>query len=418
MHNPTSNNRTEKGSFFYGYIIVVVGALILIIQGGAQFSFGVFLKPLVTEFGWTRAETAGAYSLYWIFFALFSIFAGRLTDRFGPRLVVTVCGLLLSLSYFLMSQINSIWQFYLLYGILLSLGLAGVFVTLFSTVARWFTAKRGLASGIVMAGSGIGMITFPPLASYLITSYSWRISYMVIAALALMIPIIFAQFLKREPGHARETVDISNESTNNSSLMTQGHSLQQAIHTRQLWLMSGIFFVTGLCLQAVMAHIVAHATDAGIPATVAATIISAIGIVSTASKVGAGAALDRLQSKRILIILAILMSISFLLLQLSGELWLLYLFAVIFAVSYGGFATAMSPLVAEYFGLRAHGTILGIILFANGMGCAAGPYITGLVFDVTGSYNLAFWGYAILCMVAVLLSFLLRPIDKNFIDGK
>ena len=112
---------------------------------GAQYSFGVFFKPLLAEFGWTRAVTSGVYSLYMVLQGFLGIIAGRLTDRFGSRLVVTVCGLFLGAGYLLMSQIGAVWQIYLFYGILASIGAAGGWVPLLSTVARWFVKGRGLA---------------------------------------------------------------------------------------------------------------------------------------------------------------------------------------------------------------------------------------------------------------------------------
>lgn len=346
-----------------------------------------------------------------------AFFTGRVADRFGPRLVVTGSGLLVSCSYLLMSQITAIWQIYLVYGVLLSLGVAGIFVPVFSTIARWFITKRGLTSGIATAGIGVGIIIMPPLANFLITSYSWRISFMVVGLIALVIPVI-AQFLKREPGQLGKLRHGTDEAQDRkSNLSKRGFSLKQAIRTRQFWLISAIFFILGACLQTVMVHIVAYATDEGISANIAATILSVIGFVSIVSKVEMGSALDRFRSKPVWIAVGILMLISFVLLQLPGELGVLYIFAVVFAVSYGGFATAQSPTIAEYFGLREHGSIFGIALFGNGIGAAMGPYVTGLIFDTAGSYNLAFIGCAVICIVAIILAILLKPTDNNLVAG-
>jgi MFS family permease len=411
MHSRQSKQRIKEGRFFYGHIILAVSFLILMIVYGAQYSFGVFLKPVLTEFGWTRAVTAAAYSINFMSWGLWSILIGRVADRFGPRLVVTVSGLLVSCSYLLMSQITALWQIYLVYGGLLSLGVAGSFVPLLSTIARWFITTRGLASGIVTAGIGVGVIFMPPLANYLITSYSWRTSFMGVGLIALVMPVI-SQFLKREP---TESVMHRNDEPHDtkSILAIRGLSLHQAIRTRQLWLISGMSFILGVCVHTVMVHIVAYATDEGISANIAATILSVVGIVSTVSKVGMGSAIDRFRCKPVWIAVGILMLVSFAILQWSGVLGVLYAFAVSFAVSYAGFAAAQSPTIAEYFGLRAHGTIYGVNLFGTAIGGAIGPYITGLIYDRTGSYNPAFVGCATICILAIILPILLKPTDKT-----
>ena len=120
MTSTSIKKEPKKEGFIDGYIVLAAGFLTLMILCGAQYSFGVFLKPVLTEFGWTRSVTAGAYSLYFAGFGLWSTFIGRVSDRFGPRVVVTVCGLLASCGYFLLSQITAVWQIYLIYGVLMN----------------------------------------------------------------------------------------------------------------------------------------------------------------------------------------------------------------------------------------------------------------------------------------------------------
>jgi MFS family permease len=414
MQSLSTSDKAGKEKPFNDKAVLAAGFSILLILYGAQYSFGVYLKPIIAEFGWTRAATAGAYSLGAIVFAISSVFAGKLSDKFSPGLVITVCGVIVSISYFLMSQFTSLWQIYLVFGVLLSVGTAGIFITLLSTIAKWFITKMGSATGIVIAGIGAGIVIVPPLASFLITSYSWRISFMAIAALSLFIPLMLARFFMRGPDHVYVSVQSDDEAADSSpSRLTQGFSLEQALHTRQLWIVFSIYFISALCLQTLVVHIVAHATDVGIPANIAATILSAIGVVSIISKVSTGLALDRIRCRPILITIAILTSLSFILLQLPVQLWILYLFAALFAVGYGGWATTQSPTVAEYFGLKNHGTILGMTFIGVGLGSALGPYAAGLIFDTTGSYSLAFWGCLVFCVIAIILPILLKPTDRK-----
>jgi len=189
----------RKPGFFYGYIVVVAAFLIVTIMWGAAYSFGVFFKPLLEEFGWTRAMTSGAFSLSLILTGLLSVVAGKMTDRFGPQIVMTVCGLFLGSGYLLVSQVSAIWQLYLFYGVIMGAGMGGSFVPLASTVARWFVKKRGMMTGIAASGIGMGILIMPPLANWLISSYGWRTSYMVVGVTALVLIIVAAQFLKRDP---------------------------------------------------------------------------------------------------------------------------------------------------------------------------------------------------------------------------
>lgn len=410
MNNITPEKSNTRGGFFYGNVIMGICFLALMIIYGAQYSFGVFLKPIVAEFGWSRGVTSLAYSLNFVFSGLWSILAGRISDRFEPRLVVTCSGLLVSLCYLLMSQITAIWQIYLVYGVLLSLGVATSFVALFSTIARWFISSRGLATGIVSAGIGVGVVVIPPLANFLIYNNSWQTSFIAIGLMAVLIPVL-AQFLKSEPDYARKEIDPNSKQQDKKiNYSMRGYSPRQAIRTRQFWIISATWFVFNMGIQTVFVHLVAYATDKGISSYTAAAIMSVIGIASIIGKVGIGSALDRLRSKPVYIVIGILMLCSFLLLQLPNIIWVLYIFAVIFAISYGGLAATQSPAIAEYFGLRAHGAIFGLALFAACMGGAAGPYIAGLVFDITGSYNPAFTGYIAVCVVGIVLPVLLQPI--------
>ena len=404
-HRLFPSNRGKQPAFFYGYAIVLASFVISMIVWGTQYSFGVFFKPIMNEFGWTRAATSGAYSLSMVVIGAFGIFSGRLSDRFGPRLVVTVGGLLIGLGYLLISRITSIWQIYLFYGVLTSVGLAGMWVPLLSTVARWFVKRRGLASGIAVSGIGVGTAIMPPLANQLISNHSWRTSYVIIGSIVLAATVIIAQFLRRDPNQMG-LLAYGDDSVNADSpdLGIQAFSLQEAIRARQFWIICVMFLCGGFGTQTVMVHIVPHATDIGVSAASAATILSVIGILSIGSRIGMGSIVDRIGGSRVMTIVFALMSLSFLWLLLANELWMLYLFAVAFAVAYGGFTAVLSPIVAEFFGITAHGAVLGLAAFAVGIGDATGSLVAGRIFDMSGSYYLAFTLCAILGVAGIVLS--------------
>lgn len=406
-------NRGKQPRFFYGYTIVLASFLILTISWGAQYSFGVFFKPVLNEFGWTRAVTSGAYALNSVLLGFFGIFTGRLSDRFGPRLVVTVCGFLAGLSYLLMSKVSTVWQMYLFYGVFLSIGVAGFWVPLMSTVARWFVKRRGLTSGIVSSGIGLGVVIIPPLANQLISRYSWRTSYVIIGLTTMALIVIIAQFLRRDPSQKGVLAYGAHAvKTDSPNLQARGFSLRESILTRQFWIISVIFLFFLACLQTVMVHIVPHATDIGVPASNAAIILSVIGIVSIGSKIAMGGIADTIGNKRIMVIIIVLLLVSLMSLLLASKLSALYLFAVIFGIAYGGFAAVHAPLVAESFGLRAQGAIFGLAMFAGNAGGAIGSLVAGRIFDISGSYYWAFILCTILSIAAIVLSVLLKAAQK------
>ena len=148
---------TGKPKFFYGYVIVAVAFIIMMLTFGLNYTFGVFFKPLLAEFGWTKAVTSAGYSLTTVVAGFWGIFAGRLTDRFGSKVVGIAGGCFLGLGFLLMSRIDAVWQFYLFFGIFIGIG-SSVFVPLLSTVARWFARKRSTMTGVVVAGSGVASL--------------------------------------------------------------------------------------------------------------------------------------------------------------------------------------------------------------------------------------------------------------------
>lgn len=405
----------NKPRFFYGYIIVLSSFLILMVAWGAQYSFGVFFKPMLKEFGFSRAVLSGAYSINLIIQAIACIFTGKLSDRYGPRLVVTVCGTFLGASYLLMSQVQALWQIYVIFGIIASIGAAGTWVPLLSTTARWFVFRRGIMSGIAAAGIGVGIMILPPLSSYFISSFGWRTSYIIIGITVLALIIISAQLLKRDPSQIGQSALGMSEQHEDSS---PSFTFREALRTRQFWLIGGVYLLMGACLHSVLVHIVPHATDVGIAEVPAATIISLIGGTSIISKVVVGIAVDRLGNKPVTLIITSLMLISFLIIQFSNALWVFYVFAVFFAFGYGGFAVIQSPYLAELFGLKHHGTIFGFILFILGAG-AFGPFAAGKIFDLTASYHMAFVMLAALSFIAILFTSGIKntychsPIRKN-----
>ncbi len=406
--------KNRAPTLFYGYIIALAAFLIMVVTWGAFYCFGVFFKPVLIEFGWTRAATSGAYSLSFVLSGFLGIFTGRLSDRLGPRIVMIGCGLFLASGYLLMSQISTIWQLYLFYGVIVGIGLSGAYVSTVPAVSRWFVKRRGLMTGIVMAGIGAGTMVMPPLANWLISSYGWRASYTIIGIIVLVLIILAAQFLKRDPSQIGLSPYGEGEAEQGSlNLEARGFSLQRAIHTRQFWMLCVMFLCFGVSVQAIMVHIVIHATELEISAASAANILAIIGGVSSAGRIIMGSAGDRIGNKLAITVCFILMSATLLWLLVTKELWMFYLFAVVFGFAYGGWAALISLMVAELFGLSSLGVILGAVNFGLTIGEAIGPALAGRIFDITSSYQPAFLICAGLSIIAIILAVFLKPITSK-----
>jgi MFS family permease len=409
---PTTTGKEPR--FFYGYIIVLAGFFVMVLMNGAFYSFGVFFKPMLEEFGWTRAMTSGAYSLNMILWGLLSIITGRLNDRFGPRIVITACGFIFGAGYLLMSRISTLWQFYLFYGVIIAIGLSGCFAPI-----RWFTKRRGLMTGIVISGIGVGTIIIPPLASQLISIYGWRTSYIFLGITTLVLLIISAQFLRRDPGQIGQMPYGEDKLKPKGSVSeTGGFSFQEAIHTRRFWMLSAVFFCYGFIVHTIMVHIVSHATDLGIAPVIASGILAAMGGISITGRIGMGSVADRIGNKRSLLINFFLLAISLLWLLRVRDLGMFYLFAVVFGFSWGGLAIFNSLMTAEVFGLKAHGAIMGLVTFVYTTGSAIGPVLAGHIFDITGSYNSAFMVTAALGVAGFIAASLLPTAIRSRLSVK
>jgi MFS family permease len=409
----SGHTRHASGPGGYGYSVVGAASVIMVLIFAVHYAFGIFFKPVLTEFGWTRAMTAGAFSLVWISQGFVSILMGGLNDRVGPRIVLTVCGALIGTGFLLMSRIGALWQLYLFYGVIVGAGLGGTFVPLTSTTARWFVARRGLMTGIVTAGVGVGAFIGPPIANWLISTYEWRRSYSILGAVVLTGVLVGAQFLRRDPADVGRTPYAAGGDPGAAiRRVATGLLLHEAMRSRMFWIVFAAFFCYGFSLQAIMLHLAPHATDLGIRASTAAGILAAIGGASIVGKIVLGIIADRVGNKHVYIGSFVLMITALVWLLVIRDAWALYAFALLFGFAYGGLATAHSPLVAWLFGMKQHGLIFGVSFNGWTIGCAAGPIVAGYVFDVTHSYQTAFAICAVMAAVGLALTTLLTPVGS------
>ena len=417
----SANNESStvgQNSFFYGWVIVAASAVLLAAMAGIMYSYGIFFKHLIAEFGWNRAATSGVYSLFVICHGLFGLPMGLLVDRFGPGKVLALCTFIAGVGLLLTSQITALWQLYLTFGLIVGGGLSGIFPAGTATTARWFTKQRGLALGLVASGIGIGTLILPPLIERLINATGWSTSYLIIGFVTWAIMIPSSLLLRRSPLETHQTPRNASQPVLSSA--TQGgakqlfpelvRTVKAAASHKPLWLLVSIYFFFNFCLQMVMVHLVNYATDIGISSLIAATFLSFIGIASFSGRIAMGAWSDRIGGNNAIIISGALMGGSLIFLLFTGELWTFYLFAVIFGFAYGGEVPQMPVLVGRYYGLRAAAALVGIIVAFSGFGGALGSWLAGRIFDITQSYQAAFIVAIVSSLAAITVMLILKKV--------
>ena len=413
-------DRKDKPKFFYGYIITAAGLGTFLIGVGTQSSiFGVFFKPMLTEFGWTRAETALAFTLLLIVQAILAVTMGWLTDRFGPRVVVTIFGSFLGICYLLMSQVNTIWQFQLNYALVGGIGMSALVVPVMATVARWFVERRGLMTGIVQTGTAIGGLIFAPLTGWLILTYGWRSSYIILGIIVLVGIITSGLFLRRDPRDMGQLPDgmseVAASGVNQQSASTQGVglSLLKAIRTSQFWVIAGLYFSFGFNRSAFLTHIAAHVQDLGFSLAAGANVLAACAGASIIGRIGMGRMADTIGNRKVLIIGFAATTVVLIWGLITRDLWGLFLFALVFGFGWGAQAVTRFAITSEVFGLASLGVMMGVLTLAEAVAAGFGSYFGGHIFDAVNSYQPVFFMGITLSIIAILLSRLLKPAIKD-----
>ncbi len=340
---------------------------------GVLYSFGVFLKPIAREFHANVVEASAFFSLTAIVYYLFGAFAGRLSDLFGPRLIVACGAAAVGLGLFFTAFAHRLWFGYLAYASGVGVGGACVYVPTLAAVGGWFVKRRNAALGIATAGNGIGSIAFPPLAAALIGRLGWRATDLVFAFLAPALLFVCA-FLVGPPMAARAEGGAR-------PLVRDLFTSREFVILYLSWVMvSSALFETIVFLPSFAR---AHGTGR----IAAAALVSTIGGSGVAGRLAFGPAGDRLEALALFKLTCLIMALSYAIwLFLPSYGWLL-VFAVIFGISYGTRFAALPAVLIDYFGIPGLGTTLGLFLTASGLAALIGPMLAGLAIDLEGGFK-------------------------------
>jgi MFS family permease len=409
--------RGEGSTFDHGWIVVAAAFWVIAVTSGSFYSYGVFFKPMLAEFGWNRQLGSGVMGVACLIYVLILPFVGHLADRRGPRWVMAVSAGLLGLGYVLGSGIRSALQLYLFVGVLGGLSYPGLLPVPVAVVSRWFDRNRGLALGIALAGVGVGTLAMPALLALLVSAYGWRTAFAVLGfavCLSCVPPCLMAM---RDPeGNGAsppaagppEILGAGSQAENGPGL-----SMREAIRTRVFWILFAQYGICIAVLGMMMIHIVPHLTDRGMSSTTAANVLGAIGLGSVFGRILAGILADKYGVIRILAACLIAKVIVLFFFPRASGFAVAYVLGVCYGVSYGGFMVVIPALTSLLFGLQAMGAIFATVSVAEGIGFGVGSYLAGYIWDVTGSYQRMFQIAVVLIFVAMVLPLFIRVPKKN-----
>jgi sugar phosphate permease len=398
--------------FFYGWLILAGSLLALGLTYSVMYSFSVFYVALLEEFGWGRGEAAGIYSVFMIVTGIGALGAGALSDRFGAGRVLACGAFCLAIGLLLSSRVTSLWHLYLSFGILAGLGvsLAG-WTPCAIMVSQWFSVRLGLALGIASGGIGVGIMALVPLVQLLITSLGWRTAYIVLAGIVFFGLLPLGLFVLRgrpeDLGQKVDGIDSDAVTPGKKGRRRTGKEVEivdpswahrewtvpMAVKTTRLWLLSAVKLLGGIATQMIFVHQVVYLVENGYDRLLAASVVGLIGLLSVAAKVFWGWAADNIGREMTYTLGcgAMIVAVGLLVLAtVAPSPGMLYLYAAIFALGYGVSAPMWPIVTSDLFAGRKFGSIYGFISLFSGFGNALGAWVGGFVYDLTGSYAIAF----------------------------
>ncbi|MBM2825129.1 MAG: hypothetical protein HW402_793 [Dehalococcoidales bacterium] len=421
-------NKGRPG-IFYGWWIVLAATVSNVLSGGfSLYGFGLFVMPLVNEFGWSRAAISAAMSFSSIEGGLLSPIAGFLIDKFGPRKMMFFGITLMGIGFILLGRVDSLLVFYLVFLFKAAGSSVGSFRACLVAITNWFIKKRGTALGIAQSGLSVGG-TLVPLLALLMIQYGWRPTAALLGLIMLIVGLPLALVVRHRPeqygylpdGEIKETSPVGKQ----PKVAMAGHSAssgsakkeetrevnftpRQALRTRVFWLLAAIFGLRLTVTTAVVIHQIPFLIDIGATPQLAATMLGGIAMLSVVGKIGFGRLADIMEKRYVSVITLAMMTLGLFILASARTWWQVIPFIIIYAPAYGGAATLMNAIRGEYFGRQHFGTIMGLMDLVQIFGTVLGPVFAGWVFDVTGSYRIAFLSFTVTMAITLVLMLIAR----------
>ncbi len=404
----------KRPVFFYGWVIVGLGFIVMVLIYGTRHSFSVFFPSVLNEFGWSRGSTALMLSLNLLVYGLTAPLVGSLADRWKPRRVIFIGLTILTLAIAGCAFARELWHFYLLFGILTPMGTACCgWPLLGPTLANWFVKRRGLVLGLGMMGGGLSF-TFGRFVEFVISQLGWRYAYFVVAGVIVAVLSPLYLFLFRyHPGdkgvkpYGADEIPITKELTAETETVKNtspsGWTMGRAMRNYQLWSLmvsQGLYWGVGCYL--VLAHQVKFTEDVGYSSAFAASIFALFGIFMATGEISGFMSdwIGREKTITLATILSIGALVALVLVRDTSQPWLLYVYAICFGYGAGLYLPTYYAGLADIFYGKHYGAIAGLSITGSGLGGAIGPWLGGFIYDLSGSYFIGF----ILCMGCFVLA--------------
>jgi MFS family permease len=403
--------QATRDRIFHGWWVVLASMIGLGMSVAALllWTFGVFLKPVTEEFGWSRTEYSAAVLFSTLALVLASPVVGRLVDRHGARRVALGSGVLLAIAFGSMALLTpAVGHFYAMFAVCAVAGAGTSSVVYAHAISSWFDRRRGLALGLALAGIGLGALLLPSLAQALIGAFGWRRAYLSLAviAAAISLPVGFL-LLRNSPSELGLAPDggRSRQSDGSAPVASAGFGLttRQAVRTPTFWLIAVAFGLAGFAVTGPSLHFVAMLSDRGIPPVQAAAAASLSGLGLLVGRILAGHLMDRYFAPRVAIFFLLVPAGAMLLLTTEVSSAVAIACGAAFGLALGAEVDIVAFLTSRYFGMRCFGGIYGLQYATFTAAAGVAPVVTGLGYDLTGSYRSILFGFAVVLLFAIAL---------------
>ena len=402
----------------YPWVVVGLSFLTVGVAFGCRASFAVFLIVIIQEFHWSRGATAGALLLGALVWSISAPFIGMLFDRYGPRVVLPAGSLIMAMGFLITSFTQTLLHFYIGIGVFMALGFAALPMSTHGIIiSNWFVQKRGTAMGIVASGMGAGVLVIVPLSQVLISEMGWRQAYRMLALLLVVLITPLNLLFQR---HRPEDVGLSPDSaTTPSTTRTarsisheNGWTLRRAVRSFRFWALAMGVFTGALPLHMILIHQVAAAVDAGFSKGLAAAALGLTGFFTSLGMILLGSTSDRIGREWAYTLGSLAMILGVVLLLTArgpSQVWMLYSFALFFALGFASRQSLYPTIAADLFHGRHFGAINGTLVVFVGAASGMGPWLGGYLFDRFGNYNSAFWIANLLALLSVISIWIAGP---------
>jgi MFS family permease len=419
--------------FYYGWLIVGIAFVTMAIGVTARTAFSLLMPPLINEFGWDRGLTAGAFSFGFLVSAVLGPIVGRVMDARGPRIVIMTGVLLMSAGLFLAPHIERPWHLYATLGVLVGGGANLMTYTVQSQfLPNWFVRRRGLAISIAFSGAGVGAIVLLPWLQSIILTEGWRASCSAIGLLVLLAVAPFNLLVRKRPedigllpdGDAHLPSSTGKRLASNivdPAWVAIEWTLARAMRTARFWWIALGYFCALVAWYAVQVHQTKYLTEIGFAPLTAAWALGAVSVAGVPGQIILGGLSDRIGREWIWTAGCIGFAVCYAaLIALEHEPSNILLYLMVLAQGFLGYAitSVMGPIVAEIFEGPHFGSIFGTVTVALIGGGAAGPWITGVIHDATGSYRLAFVLAIACCFVSAVAIWMAAPRNIRHVTGR